>query len=189
MVLVAVFALALFAGCTPDTSDTPNAGGTEQPSPSPDNRAAIRGTLARDFTAEDFSIKLTQNFTEIESRDGFLAMYANEYDTVVISVERMTFSLIEEFGISADVLELLSPAEYATGIGLTDEDGIVEEDGLVYYITSDVYGDKDYTNLASVYKGNEAFWVVEFVVDVEVFDDMKADVIKWAKSVKITETE
>jgi len=187
MILVAVFALVLFAGCTPDTSDTPNAGGTTQPSasPSPDNRAALRGTFAQDFTAEDFSIKLTQNFTEIDPQEGFLAMYANEYDTVLIGVERLGFSVIEEFGISAEVLELLSPAEYATGIGLTDEDGLVEEDGLVYYITSD----ETYTNFASVYKGNEAFWVVEFSVDIEVFDDMKADVIKWAKSVKITETE
>ena len=61
-----------------------------------------------------------------------------------------------------------------------------EEDGLVYFTYEKSNNGKDYKYYATVFKGTDAYWLIQFACEVDDFDKFLPDFQKWAKSVKFS---
>ena len=64
---------------------------------------------------------------------------------------------------------------------------VLHEDGVTYLeYTAESDGDT-FKYFAAVFKGSDAFWLVQFACDVEEYDGYKSYFISWAKTVEFAE--
>jgi len=133
------------------------------------------------FTKEGFSITLTSNFTEKDVVSQ-TAYYQSSSSYVFALKEE--FSLFESVGINAADYTL---DDYAK---LVMENNSVaaaldKKDGLTSFIYEKHVNGKDITYLATVHKGADAFWLIQFACETKDFGNFQNQFIKWAKTVKV----
>lgn len=135
------------------------------------------------FTYEDFSITLTDEFYE-SAYDGFTATYDSS-DCAVFVIEE-EFEYFEDSDV--DTLEeycqlVIDVNEYG------DDTAIKTNDGLMFfeYTGTNTQVDLEFTYIAFVYEGSDAFWLVQFAIPSEYVQEMSDDVFTWAKSVEIAQ--
>ena len=146
----------------------------------------IGGALLENHTSNDpktfywdgIQITLTEAFSEVEE-EGFHACYGS-LDTAVFVV-RDGFDTLEG-------LEDLSVEEYGQLVldnnGFDDTFELMDIDGLTVfeYVTTNE-DNEDWYYLSSVYKGMDAFWLVQFACLEENADGKIDYFIEWADSV------
>lgn len=137
------------------------------------------------FKADGLEITLTEAFTETDM-EGFTACYD--------SSEVAVFVLKEDYA-SIPQLSDLSLEEYADLVHEANADrspdAITETDGLTS-MEYEFYNEDDSTNykyFSTMFKGEDAFWLVQFAVDADDYEEYKPYFIEWAKSVKFTDGE
>ena len=133
------------------------------------------------FTASGMSITLTDAFIDDEM-EGFTATWATE-DVVVVALE-------EPFHTLTDVLPNPSTASVEEYLRLLIEhngegNAVETVDGLprYYYDWENVEAGVTYRYFVYAFKSDDAFWMVQIVVDVESLDKYEDDVSRWAHSV------
>ena len=62
---------------------------------------------------------------------------------------------------------------------------VVSEDGVTYFVFEASVEDGSYTYLAAMYKGSDAYWLVQFACKSSQYESLKPELIKYAQSVKV----
>lgn len=135
------------------------------------------------FTKDGFSITLTSEYREREFENYFVG-----YDSknVLVTVIKEPFSALEGF-------EDYTLAQYAdlmkqncTKDNVTPSE-ITEADGVTYFEYS--FFNKEgtsYKYFTAMYKGDDAFWTVQFATTLSEYEGFKVQMLEFAKSVEVT---
>jgi hypothetical protein len=145
--------------------------------------AACNNITEEVFEKEGFSITLTSEYREREFENYFVG-----YDSknVLVTVIKEPFSALEGF-------EDYPLAQYAdlmkqncTKDNVTPSE-ITEADGVTYFEYS--FFNKEgasYKYLTAMYKGDDAFWTVQFATAISDYEGFKIQLLEFAKSVDVT---
>ena len=132
-------------------------------------------------TGAGMSLSLPGNFKEY-SVDGQTAAY--ESNKAIVTVLKETFTDLENAGLELD--EASAVEDYAqivmvnNGLYTTLE----EKDGVTYFVYEMSVDDYDISYMATVTKGSDAFWLVQFACESKNFEKQQPDFISWAKSIR-----
>jgi hypothetical protein len=127
------------------------------------------------FTASGMTIELTEDFAEKEMV-GFTAVYQSK--------DVFVFALKEEFEILGDSMDLDEYADLVLEANQMDAD--VEHEGEHTYFTFDkTVSGKDMTYTAVLYKGEDAYWMIQFACLSKDYDDLKDTIFGYAASVEV----
>ena len=100
-------------------------------------------------------------------------------DSIVVMLKE-EFTLFEEAGY-----EDMTLSEYADLViqanSLSAERK--EEEGLTCFTYEKEQNGKNFEYYATVFKGPDAYWLIQFACETKNFDDFLPDFQKWAKSV------
>lgn len=139
------------------------------------------------FSDGNFSITLTDEFEQIDLEENnltdYYACFGTNYMSVFISKE--PFSLSEGFGdLTIEEYRdlVLKNNDFDSSPTIQNHEGLTCFD----YNTVNDSGDDSYY-FTSVYKSDDAFWIVGFATFAENEEIYGEDIIEWAKSVKFTE--
>ncbi len=128
------------------------------------------------FTKAGISITLTDRFSEFK---------ADGYDVAYETNKEVVFVLRESFDIAPGV-EALTVEEYAGFVMEANEQNeeLKSEDGLLYY-EYDAMGDNkvEYHYTVFLFKGPDAFWIVQFATFEKNAEAAHDQIMEWAKSV------
>ena len=131
----------------------------------------------KSFEKSGLTITLTENFYEKDQ-----VSYTATYDSSKVAV----FTLKEEFSLSSSFSNL-SLDEYAKMV-IKNNSLTVEaktKDNLTYFDFEKEINGKNLTYYAFVYKGSDAFWLVQMACESDNVPDCEADIFKYAKSVVV----
>ncbi len=136
------------------------------------------------FTKDGFSITLTSEYREREYENYFVS-----YDSknILVAVIKEPFSAFDDFKNYtleqyAELMKLNCTKDTVTPSDVT------EKDGVTYFEYS--YFNKEgesYKYLTAMYKGDDAFWTVQFATSLSDYEGFKLQMLEFAKSVKVTE--
>ena len=131
---------------------------------------------------EEFSINIPDMFEDKTEGTGYAALYV--YSDVYVWAIKDAFS-----GLDGSVNWELD--YYANTIHMVNEQNspkpLYKENGLTLmeYTVFNESKNKTFTYLTSMYKGSDAFWMVQFVCEDKNFEEYKPSFIEWAESVKV----
>lgn len=134
----------------------------------------------KDFTKAGMTITLTSDFTEKDLVNQ-TAYYTSE--TVIVTALKEEKSLFEEANINIDTL-----TEYAELVieNNNANSTVTEENGATYFIYEAEANGKEFKYYASVFKTDDAFWLVQFACEKDDFDSNKTQFAEYASSVKFS---
>ncbi|MCI8589846.1 MAG: hypothetical protein HFE77_03950 [Clostridiales bacterium] len=134
----------------------------------------------KEFSKAGFTITLTDGFTEQDIVSQTAAYVSTKVSVTALKEE---LSILEDNDIDAD----LSLSDYADlVIAANNLDSKTEEkDGLLCFTYNKSVSGKNFTYFATVFKGSDAFWLVQFACEDSQYDALKEDILKYAKSVKV----
>ena len=135
-----------------------------------------------EFSVSGLSITLTKAF-EAKNYDGYTACY----DSRDVAV----FVLKESYELKGDFKDLTLD-EYAELVYKSNVDKkptfVTKKDGVTYmeyeFINTDT--GETFKYLAAMYKGADAFWLVQFSCAVDVYNEYFPYFISWAKTVNLS---
>lgn len=142
-------------------------------------RILTSGAKPKDFSAAGMTITLTEEFSE-SNVVSQTAVYQSQ--KVIVTVLKEEKSLFAQAGVSSD-MSLRDYAQMVITANALDEE-VYETDGLVCFDYDKEANGKELNYFASVYKGADAYWLVQFCAEEDDYDDMLDEFKKWAKSVK-----
>ena len=132
------------------------------------------------FAVDNLSITLNEDFTEQElvTQTGYFVSL-----TSIVTVLKEELTVFESAGLSTN----MSLSDYASLVLTTNqlETEVKSDDGLVGFEYAKTESGKNYQYAAFVYKGSDAYWLVQFGCESKNFDKYREDFIKWAKSVEV----
>ncbi len=126
------------------------------------------------FYRSGMTIYLPKGF-EYVSGTGYTAAYSNDIVTIL--------ALEDDFD-QTEGLEDYTLEEYGKLILRNSDMSIskLKEEGGVTYFT---YTSREYTFLAALYKGEDSFWMIQFAVEDDLFDNYERDFMNWAAYVEV----
>ncbi len=131
------------------------------------------------YTVNGISVTMNDSFYEkdLVSQTAYL-----ESQDAIFSALKEDFTELEVVGITkdstlTDYAEAVKTANSFTG-------NIIEKDGLVYFTYEKDVSGKSFFYLASVYKADDAFWLVNFACESKNKDEFEPKFIEWAKTVE-----
>lgn len=131
------------------------------------------------FSVDDFHIALTTDFTEFDV-EGFERAMDSEHVALLILQEE--FTLMEGFGdyTLEEYGELvLSNNPKAKDSKLSTKNGVM----YFEYESVNMEDGKNYRYIVTMYKGPDAFWMVQYIVHAEEAVWYRDDIFDWAESV------
>lgn len=135
----------------------------------------------KDFSAQGMTITLTDAFKE-NTQPGYTVCY--ESSDVAVFVLKESFSLQP----GADQLTL---DEYAKLVRQSNASkspsAVVEQDGfysMEYTFLNEAENQK-YAYFCTMFKGSDAFWLVQFACKEEAYDSQKDTFMTWAKTITL----
>lgn len=147
----------------------------------------------KDFHKDGLTITLSYSFSEDEKQE-YTAYYTSS--KMVVALQKEPFTQTDGVGGVFSSSSLSTLREYVDGIeiewyvsqGINNwQNGVVEDDGLVYFIYEDDQFGENSTVCCFGYKSADAFWRVYFSCGKTYFETLKNDIFKYAKSVKVDE--
>lgn len=133
----------------------------------------------KNFSDDGISITLTAEFEAMEY-EGFTQCYEGKQAAVM--------ALREEFSI-APVLKDYSVEDYGRlvlrGNSMDEKDLVVTEDLVYFTFVRPVENGKEYFYLAAVYRGSDAFWLIQFAAPESLREDYEPLFLQWAASVTV----
>ncbi len=144
---------------------------------------SILGDSEKTFSKSGISITLTDEFYE---KDYISYTVYLESPDALVAVVKEDFSLFTEIGISTDI----SLKDYAEMAILANQfndiaSDIVEEDGLTYYTYESEEDGDTYYYACYVFRGTDAYWLVNMACFADRKDDFQPKFNEWAKSVVV----
>ena len=138
---------------------------------------SLFGAKEKEFEKSGLTITLTEDFYEKDH-----VSFTAAYDSSEVAV----FTLKEEFKLLSGSSNL-SLDEYAKLV-IRNNNLTVDtktKDDLTYFVFEKEANGKDLTYYAFVYKGSDAFWLVQMACERDDVSDCEKDIFKYAKSVVV----
>ena len=137
------------------------------------------GVSPKEFSCEGMTITLTDDFSE-KSYEGYTTCYSS--DDVAVFILKESFSLAP--GVSELTLDQYAQAVYEANSSKSP-DPIKKESGLTIMEHSffNEEEEKTYGYCSVMFKGEDAFWLIQFACYEDDYDEKKPQFIDWAKSV------
>ncbi len=137
---------------------------------------------AKEFTKEGLVITLTEKFVETAVENYTVAFDSKEVAILALKEE---FSLAEGFG--DNTLE-----EYADLVRLANDSAqnisdVKDTEGIISFEheAENKEENKTYRYFSAMYKGKDAFWLVQFACEESKYEEYKPYFIQWAKTVEV----
>jgi hypothetical protein len=132
------------------------------------------------FSKAGLSITLTDNFRE-EKMDEFTATYESRKVAVLIIKEE--FEIFRQGGLSSS----MSLNEYIRTINKANNTNHIakEKDDLTYFEYTEIVGSKNFSYFAVVFRGGDAYWLVQFACETKNYGDMLEQFFEWANTVEV----
>lgn len=139
----------------------------------------IFGSKEKTYTSNGISVTMPEGFVEksivsqtayFEGKESLFSALKEEFTTLSV-VNLGKDSSLKEY---AEAVIKNNKADYE----------IVEKDGLTYFEYEKSLSGKKYYYLASIYKTDDAFWLVNFACDSSNKAKYQPLFIRWAKTVK-----
>ncbi len=139
---------------------------------------SVKDTKSKVFTCEELSVTLNEGYVETEM-EGYDACF--DSSTVAVFILKEEFSLMEGFEdyTLEQYADLVLQANSARSPERADTDGLT----CMKYSFFNAEENETYTYLASLYKSDNAFWMVQFVCKAEDYAEHEAYFIERAKTV------
>ena len=141
--------------------------------------ADFSSSKPKEFSDNGMTITLTADFKAMEY-EGFTQCYEGKMAVV--------FAIKEEFSV-APVLKDYTEEDYGRivlqGNNLDEKSLVVTEDLVYFTYVRPVEEGKEYFYLAAVYKGTDAFWLIQFAAPETLQDDYETQFLQWAASVTV----
>lgn len=131
------------------------------------------------FTDEGLSITLTNRFYE-KDHIAFTSYY--ESDKMMVVVIKEDFSLLS----SVNITKNSTVEEYLDLIIVVNNHNtsVKEEDDIFYFDYEKTENGKEFKYVVTAVKGNQAFYLVQFCVIEDTYDELKQDIFKYASSLE-----
>lgn len=130
----------------------------------------------KEFTVDNVTITLTSDFTE-EEFEGF--------DQCFDSSNVAVFMLKDEFSLAAELKDY-TLAQYGDLViqGNELDTELKTENGITYFsYTGEGDSGTPYRYFATLHKGPDAFWMIQFAVEEADLEEYRDDIFQWAASV------
>ncbi len=131
------------------------------------------------FDSNGMKITLTEAFTETEY-EAFTASYSSS-DVSVFAL-REDFSLIENFG----QYTLEEYGEAVLKSNSLDSSDIKNDGSLTYFEYEYEDAADTYSYLSFVFKGPDAFWIIQFSTYKEKYEEYRDAFFEWARTIEFT---
>ncbi|MBR5858317.1 MAG: hypothetical protein IKZ05_00190 [Clostridia bacterium] len=143
--------------------------------------AACGEAKDKEFTKEGLTITLTDAFKEA-SFEGYTVVYDSA--NVAVFVIKESFSLLAGFE-DYTINQYAQLVHTANSSKLPGE--VKLEDGLLCFEYTYLNTDDNttYKYFTTVFKGNDAFWTIQFCSTADKYNECKPEMIKYAKSVNV----
>jgi len=132
------------------------------------------------FSKAGMTITLNDSFVEKE-----LVAYTAYFEskTTAVLVVKEEFYFLEQLGLPTDI----SLYEYGKKVGENNylEYDVTIKDGLAFSEFNNTVNGKDFSYLAVFFRGDDAYWVVQFTCESKNYGKYSGDFFKWAKSVEV----
>lgn len=141
----------------------------------------VKDTKDKVFTCEEMSITLNEGYTETEM-EGYTACFDSA--TVAVFIIKEEFSLM--VGFEDYTLEQYADLVMQANSARTPERADTDELTCMKYSYFNSEENQNYIYLASLYKSDNAFWMVQFVCKEEDYAEHEAYFIERAKTVQFS---
>lgn len=128
------------------------------------------------FTKSGMSITLTEEFAEKE-----YVSYTSTYESTDIAV----YTLKEEFTLFGGVdysLDAYTDLVISAN-GMSEQ--VQHKDGLTYFTYQQDVNGKSFQYYAFTYKGEDAYWLIQFACTQDNSSKLESDIFQYAKSVEV----
>ena len=132
---------------------------------------------SKTFEKAGITLTLTDKFSETVSEVGFAAYYTSDFCGV--AVDKNLFTEVEG---SAEQSNEEFIREFLASIGRSDIEP-QERDGLWYYVKYDSSSHR--CVYAYVYKGADAFYIVQYIMNIIDEVDLQNTIHEWAKATQV----
>ena len=141
----------------------------------------VETVKAKTFQSNGLTITLTEDFAKV-SQPGFTVCYDSA--SVAVLALKESFSLqegIEDWSLAyyASLIQSVNAAYSPTTPKKVGDYMVMEH--TFYNPATQI----TYHYHTCMYKGSDAFWTIQFACDVNEIDQHKADMMKWADSVRV----
>jgi len=140
---------------------------------------------ARSKTFSEAGLTIILNTDFIDKTHGFTYTAFYESKTVMIFTLKYDFSTFREYSVSTD----LSLKEFAEILAAPFNENrrteVRERDGLVYFEFTNVYAGRNLSNKAFVFRGYDAFWLVQFSCETRDYNRYRDRFLAWAKTIRV----
>ena len=136
------------------------------------------GEKTKTYTSHGISVTMNDKFYEKSLLSA--TVYLESTDSIFTALKE-DFNLLSTVGITKDS----TLREYAELVVKANQlsTQIIEEDGLTYFTYEKTVSGKDFYYLATVYKSNDAFWLINFACEKNAQSSFKPKFIKKKKTV------
>ena len=135
------------------------------------------------FENSSFKITLDDSYISSESSESGNVTFVSYDSGCAIVAKNESFEHLAELKHSPDTMTV---KEYATVIIEDNKyDATVKEDGALVYFEHTIKNENDgnYKYFSVVYKSTDAFWILRFGCVEEIYEENRADFVRFAKSV------
>ena len=133
----------------------------------------------RMFVVDDMTITLTTDFVEADAQ-GYARAMNSQFVTILVLQEE--FTLLE--GLADYTLEQYGELVLGNNTN-TDNEGLQVENGVTYFEYDKVNREdgKTYRYIVTMYKGTDAFWLIQYVLHENDVNKYKPYIFDWAATV------
>ena len=141
-------------------------------------RSCARVVQPQDFTVDNMTITLSSEFRAADY-EGFTQCYESR---------NMGVSVLKESFSQYPILEDYTLEEYGDAVmwanGLTDSSLTPYADFMYFTYTSTDDAGNTFGYLATVHKGSDGFWLIQFSTLEEKYPDYESQFLEWAETVR-----
>ena len=132
------------------------------------------------YSIEGLIITLPGDFIQEELQGQTAYFESNEAIAVILKEEFTTF---EAIGISTD-MSLVEYAELLMEL-YGHEGDIYELEGLIFFEYEATITGTDFSYFATVFRGDDAYWMVQFACLSDDYDELCEEFVEWALTVEV----
>ena len=136
----------------------------------------VVNTEPKTFSKSGMTIELTNAFSEKE-----VVSYTATYQSMDIIV----LALKEEFTLfGTDTMTLNEYAQLVLDANLLEAE-IITEDSITYFEYAREVNGKNLSYLSCVYRGTDAYWLIQFSCDTSNYTKLKETMLQYAATVQV----
>lgn len=135
----------------------------------------------KSFSKAGLSILLTDDFIETDIINQTVCYQSK---STVVTVLKQEYTLLEDAGSSRNIT-LTQFAQMALDNNKKTAE-ILQTGDFVHFRYNSASNGKEYTLLAFVFRGSNAFWLVQFGCESKYYDKNKNQFFDWAKTITVS---